>query len=155
PPLCRHSVGVLEDPDLVEVAVVGLGQPGGGRPPLAAEDVLVQRPSAAAGAIEDVHQRVPADAWSASAWSRRKRSSANGAISSGARPVAICSAIASPPAGIALKPQVPQPVVIRNPSTPVSPMIGLKSAEMSHSPAQLRRIRIERRNGRTIAILYA
>ena len=59
------------------------------------------------------------------------------------------------PAGIALKPQVPQPVVIRNPSTPVSPMIGLKSAEISQSPAHVRRIRIERRNGRSAVILYA
>jgi hypothetical protein len=39
-----------------------------------------------------------------------KRTSENGAISSGVRPVAISSAICSPPAGIALKPHVPQPV---------------------------------------------
>ena len=48
--------------------------------------------------------------------------------------MAINSAIASPPAGMALKPQVPQPVVTRNPSTPVAPMIGEKSAEMSQIP---------------------
>ena len=38
---------------------------------------------------------------------------------------------------MALKPQVPQPVVTRKPSTPVTPMIGLKSAEMSQIPAHV------------------
>ena len=47
------------------------------------------------------------------------------------------SAMASPPAGIALNPQVPHPVVTRKPSTPVVPMIGLKSAEMSQMPAHV------------------
>ena len=75
-------------------------------------------------------------------------------MSAGGRPVAMSSAIASPPAGIALNPQVPHPVVTRNPSTPVAPMIGLKSAEMSQIPAHVRRIRMSRRNGRSEVILY-
>ncbi len=45
-------------------------------------------------------------------------------MSSGVSPVAISSAIASPPAGIALNPQVPHPVVIKKPSTSVFPMMG-------------------------------
>ena len=70
-------------------------------------------------------------------------------MSAGVRPVAISSAIASPPAGMALKPHVPQPVVTRKPSTPVAPMIGEKSTEMSQMPAHVRRIRRSRRNGRS------
>ena len=117
PALGRHAVRVLEDPDLVEVALVRVRDPVRDGPSLAAEDELVERTAAAARAVERVHQRVPAEPWSARTWSRRKRSSANGAISSGGRPVAISSAIPSPPAGIALKPHVPQPVVTRKPST--------------------------------------
>ena len=84
----------------------------------------------------------------------RKRSSPNGAMSAGGRPVAMNSAIPSPPAGIALKPHVPHPVVIGKPSTPVAPMIGEKSAEMSQIPAHVRRIRRSRRNGSSRVILY-
>ena len=58
----------------------------GRRPPLAAERELVERPATAARAVERVHQRVPADAWSARTWSRRNRSRPNGAIRSGVRP---------------------------------------------------------------------
>ena len=71
---------------------------------------------------------------------------------SGVRPVAISSAICSPPAGMPLKPHVPQPVVITNPSTPVKPMIGEKSAEMSHRPVHCRRILRLRTKGSRYAI---
>src|SRR4029079_5626175 len=130
-----------------------IGQPIRGRTALATERELVERPAPAARAVELVHPRVPAAPRAAIATTLRKRSRPNGAIRSGVRPVAIRSASASPPAGIALKPQVPQPVVIRKTCTLVAPMIGLQSAEMSHRPAQVRRIRIERRNGRSIVIL--
>ena len=45
-------------------------------------------------------------------------------MSGGVTPVAMRSAMHSPPAGMALNPYVPHPVVTRNPSIPVSPMIG-------------------------------
>src|SRR4051794_33702546 len=118
PALDRHAVRVVEDPDLVEVALGGVRDRRRARPAFAAERELVQWPAAAARALELVHRRVPADAWSARTWSRLNRPSENGAIRSGVRPVAIRSASASPPAGIALNPHVPQPVVIRIPSTP-------------------------------------
>ena len=89
----------------------------GRRSPPNVNSSIGRRPQRGTG--EPEHQRVPAEPWSASTWSRRKRSSANGAISAGGRPVAISSAMPSPPAGIALKPHVPQPVVTRKPSTPV------------------------------------
>lgn len=57
------------------------------------------------------YQCVPADPRSASVRSRANRSSEKGAISPGGSPSAISLAICSPPAGIALKPHVPQPVV--------------------------------------------
>ena len=60
-------------------------------------DELVERAATAAGTVELVHQRVPAEPWSARTMVARKRSSANGAIRSGVRPVAISSAIPSPP----------------------------------------------------------
>ena len=74
-------------------------------------------------------------------------------MSAGVRPVAMSSAICSPPAGIALKPHVPHPVVMRKPSTPVSPMIGEKSADTSHNPVHCRRMRRLRRNGSISASL--
>jgi hypothetical protein len=67
--------------------------------------------------------------------------------------VAINAAICSPPAGIALKPQVPHPVEITKPSTPVSPMIGEKSADTSHTPVHWRRMRRSRTNGSKQATL--
>ena len=60
----------------------------------------------------------------------------------------------SPPAGIALKPHVPQPVVTKKPSTGLALMIGLKSTEMSQMPAHCRRMRSCERNGRSLVILY-
>src|SRR3954452_7259044 len=71
---------------------------------------------------------------------------------SGVQLVAMSSAICSPPAGMPLKPHVPQPVEITNPSTPVTPMIGEKSAEMSHLPVHWRRILRLRTNGSNNAI---
>src|SRR3954464_1218950 len=85
-------------------------------------------------------------------WSRAKRSNANGSISGGVLPVAINSANENPLAGMALKPQVPQPVEIINPSTPVSPRIGEKSADTSQMPVHWRRIRKFLRNGSTALI---
>ena len=72
PALGRRAVGVLEDPDLVEVALVGIADRVRDRPSLAAEDELVEGTPAAARTVEPVHQRVPAEPWSASTWSRRE-----------------------------------------------------------------------------------
>ena len=143
PALGRGAIRVVEDPDLVEVAGVGVLDGRGRRPALAAE----RRTRRAVGG------RSAGSRASASARPRRVRRrpgrgrartgrGRTGRSRAGARPVAISSAMPSPPAGIALKPHVPQPVVMRKPSTPVAPMIGLKSAEMSQMPAHGRRIRI-------------
>src|SRR6185312_7624280 len=147
PALGRDPVRVLEHPHLVEVARVVAFDPVGRRAPLATIGELLDGPPSAMGAPEPEHQRVPVEPWSARTWSRANRSRANGAMSDGVRPVAMSSAMASPAAGMALKPHVPQPVVTRKPGTPVSPMIGEKSAEMSQIPAHVRRIRSSRRNG--------
>jgi hypothetical protein len=58
PPLRGDAVGVLEDPDLVEVAGVRVREPLRGRPPLATERELVEGSAAAARTVELV-QRSP------------------------------------------------------------------------------------------------
>mgnify|MGYP000750549546 CR=1 FL=1 len=45
-----------------------------------------------------------------------------------------------PAAGVPLNPPVPQPQLMKRPSTGVLPMIGLASGAMSTMPPQLRRI---------------
>src|SRR4029079_14986449 len=99
PALGRDPVGVLEDPDLVEVALVWVGDRIRDSAPFAAEGEFVDGTAPAARAFEPEHQRVPAEPWSARTWSRRKRPSPNGAMSAGGRPVAMYSAIPSPAAG--------------------------------------------------------
>ena len=53
-----------------------------------------------------------------------KRSSVNGAMSSGVSLLATASAICSPDTGPALNPYVPQPTSLRNPSTGLNPITG-------------------------------
>src|SRR4029079_12787432 len=139
PALGRRADRVLEHPDLIEVTGLPIGDGGACIPPLATDREPLERPAPAAWAVQPQHQRVPAEPWSAIAWSRSNRSSEKAWIRSGVPPVAISSAIASPPAGIALKPHVPQPVVMTKPSTPVKPMIGEKSTQMCQVPAHRRR----------------
>ena len=65
------------------------------------------------GDVEAIERECPSvAAASAIVRSSAKRSSEKGAISSGVWPVATSWAICSPPTGMALKPQVPQPVVM-------------------------------------------
>jgi hypothetical protein len=62
PALGRDADGIVEDPDLVEVALVRILDRRRRRPTLATEDELVERSTPAAWAVEGMHQRVPADA---------------------------------------------------------------------------------------------
>ena len=64
------AVRVLEDPDLVEVALVGVRDRSRGRPAArrrTTNSSSGRRPQR--GTVEPVHQRVPAEPWSARTWS--------------------------------------------------------------------------------------
>src|SRR3990172_11915203 len=115
PTFRRGPFGVGDHPGAVEVGGVGVDERGRDGGNLTAEAELLDRTDTADRA-GDV-QWVPEEPRSAMGRSSAKRLSPKGAIRGGVRPVAINSAMASPAAGMALKPQVPQPVVTRNPST--------------------------------------
>src|SRR5690349_5140781 len=69
PALGRHADRVFEHPHLVEVALVGVGDRVGHLADFATERELLEWTAPTPGTVEPQHQRVPADPWSAIAWS--------------------------------------------------------------------------------------
>ena len=92
-------------------------------PPLAAEANSSTSGDRSAGSRAELNASPPSRGrpWCGRARTGRARTARSGRS---AGPWRSARPSASPPAGIALKPHVPQPVVIRKPSAPVSPMIG-------------------------------